>query len=102
MERGTVGPTRAELERQRKGWATKSEMRTPRYTTQAALRVHMGILIRTAGAICRKLARSHWHRDMLKTHVPTCTRNVTHQKLLLAEVLIYALACAPKERGGAC
>ncbi|SFK86318.1 Y-family DNA polymerase [Methylorubrum salsuginis] len=32
--RGAVVPARAGLERQRRGWATKFEMRTPRYTTQ--------------------------------------------------------------------
>ena len=32
--RGTVVPARAGLERQRRGWATKFEMRTPRYTTR--------------------------------------------------------------------
>jgi DNA polymerase V len=32
--RGAVVPARAGLERQRRGWATKFEMRTPRYTTR--------------------------------------------------------------------
>ena len=32
--RGSVVPARAGLERQRRAWTTKFEMRTPRYTTQ--------------------------------------------------------------------
>ncbi|WHQ70524.1 DUF4113 domain-containing protein [Methylorubrum extorquens] len=32
--RGAVVPARAGLERQRRDWATKFEMRTPRYTTR--------------------------------------------------------------------
>lgn len=32
--RGSVVPARAGLERQRRGWATKFEMRTPSYTTR--------------------------------------------------------------------